>query len=293
MTTNRPQYDRVDQELLSAYLDNQLSIAERGALERRLQDDRQLQAELQELRTVKLLLQELQPVAPPRSFTLDPQAARPRGLPIFGWLRLSSALATLLLMLMFGVEFIRSGSVPAATAPAPSAMELPSARESATEAPAAAAQEAPLAAAEPTAAPAAGALELPQGTTTGEAATALQPAATQGPAAAPEAAGDSASAFQATAPATPAPAQAQRIEATPAPAADAAAPAGGGAPAPTDQIGATENSSPDTQESNLPPAPSGSTPQPALSPLRVAQIALAALALLSAAGAWIAWRMGL
>ncbi|HMQ34291.1 MAG TPA: anti-sigma factor, partial [Chloroflexaceae bacterium] len=61
-----------DVELLSAYLDNQLGVAERVNLERRLEAEPALRAELAELREAVGAVRALEPVRPPRSFTLDP-----------------------------------------------------------------------------------------------------------------------------------------------------------------------------------------------------------------------------
>lgn len=69
-----------DTELLSAYLDNQLSAAERAKLERRLQADSELRAALDGLRHVKTRLADLPKVKPPRNFTLTPQMVGQKGL---------------------------------------------------------------------------------------------------------------------------------------------------------------------------------------------------------------------
>ena len=67
-----------DLELLSAYIDSQLASSERAALEQRLRDEPGLRAVLDELRATVGLLRDLEPLKPPRSFTLDVPAARPR-----------------------------------------------------------------------------------------------------------------------------------------------------------------------------------------------------------------------
>ncbi|MFQ3661637.1 MAG: anti-sigma factor [Chloroflexaceae bacterium] len=112
-----------DLELLSAYLDNALSVAERVNLERRLAADPRLRAELEELRATTQLLRRLEPARPPRSFTLDPATA-PRPAPVFrlNWfVQLSSGLAGLALVLLATVQLLAStpaaGVVPAASAP--------------------------------------------------------------------------------------------------------------------------------------------------------------------------------
>jgi len=66
-------------ELLSAYLDDQLSAGERARLEAQLATDPALRAELDTLRRTVALVRDLPPVPIPRNFIL-PQtvAARPR-----------------------------------------------------------------------------------------------------------------------------------------------------------------------------------------------------------------------
>lgn len=57
---------------LSAYIDNQLSPAERAALEQRLRQDNRLKAELDSLQTTVALVRSLPALKAPRNFTLDP-----------------------------------------------------------------------------------------------------------------------------------------------------------------------------------------------------------------------------
>ena len=69
-------------ELLSAYLDGQLSVAERERLEERLATDAALQAELEALRRTVAWVRELPPAPLPRNFILPPTIeARPRPTP--------------------------------------------------------------------------------------------------------------------------------------------------------------------------------------------------------------------
>jgi hypothetical protein len=75
-----------DLELLSAHLDRQLSAAEQATLESRLQAEPALQTELDELRSTVMLLHDLEPLVPPRSFTLDPALVLPRRPWWSGWL---------------------------------------------------------------------------------------------------------------------------------------------------------------------------------------------------------------
>jgi hypothetical protein len=88
-----------DFEQLSAYVDNQLSPAEKAALEARLAKEPELEATLSDLRRTVSAVRSLPTVKPPRSFTLTPQqvGARARRGPLFPIYRLAAALCTLLL----------------------------------------------------------------------------------------------------------------------------------------------------------------------------------------------------
>jgi anti-sigma factor RsiW len=91
--------------LLSAYIDDALTADERATLEQRLSADPALRDELESLRTTASLLHDLPSVAPPRSFTLDPEQVQPRrsflASPIFtgsmGLLRFGGVAAALVL----------------------------------------------------------------------------------------------------------------------------------------------------------------------------------------------------
>ena len=72
MTTQPPQLNDRDLELISAYIDGQLSAEERREVERRLDDEADLRLAYEELRATVQVLRDLEPVRPPRSFTLDP-----------------------------------------------------------------------------------------------------------------------------------------------------------------------------------------------------------------------------
>jgi anti-sigma factor RsiW len=116
-----PQLNSDDTELLSAYLDQQLSDQERRALEARLDRDADLRQQLEELRATVTLLRSLEPLRPPRSFTIAPeQSRRPRA----GWLNwlLATPLAAALgIALLFALN--TSGGSPAMqVAAAPTAM---------------------------------------------------------------------------------------------------------------------------------------------------------------------------
>lgn len=139
MNTSQPQLNNLpesDLELLSAYIDNELTAAERVNLERRLSSEPALKAEFDELRSATGLLRELETVRPPRSFALDPATApRPRRFVPWAWMmQLSSGLAGLALVLLATVQFMAGGNMagapmaareaPAAQAPAGAAAQM-------------------------------------------------------------------------------------------------------------------------------------------------------------------------
>jgi len=303
-------------ELLSAYIDNRLAAAERGALEQRLSRDPALRTTLDELRGTVALLRELEPLPPPRSFTLDPAAFAPRPSRLFGWLRLGATLASVLLALTFAVDFVGRSGVPgaptaggsAAVAPAPAQQEsqrstlllatsAPAAGGAAAAAPTAApAAAAPLQptmsakAAEPTAAPAAP--EAPAAAS-GPASTAAAEAIQAAPSPTAEATTEivqstdtntTAAPAATEAPAAPAPTQVE-AQSSNAPAAANSASAPTLAPVTT-----SGSQSPGTaQLDQSPPAqPPIAAPQSTIRPIRLVEIGLAGLALLLGLGAlWV------
>jgi hypothetical protein len=111
-----------DVELLSAYLDGQLSRVDSARLESRIKTDPGLRSVYDDLRQSRALLRKLPARRAPRNFTLTPRMAGikpplPRTFPIF---RLASTLAAILFFFGYAVNL----SVPAiaamrAAAPAP------------------------------------------------------------------------------------------------------------------------------------------------------------------------------
>ena len=94
-----------DQEMLSAYLDGQLSSKDIARLQVRLKDDRQMQVALEELRMTREALRSLPRLRAPRNFTLTPEmvsrravTARRPAYPAFGF---ASLVASLLLVFVF------------------------------------------------------------------------------------------------------------------------------------------------------------------------------------------------
>jgi hypothetical protein len=142
--------NRRDLELLSSYLDGQLSPSDSARLETRLSSEPNLRAVLDDLRGARSLLRGLPLRKAPRNFTLTPKMVGknpplPRTYPAF---RFVTALATLMLFFTVGLNFLSpqltaqsqafgmgggggETELFAAEAPAPAATELP-----ATEAPA-------------------------------------------------------------------------------------------------------------------------------------------------------------
>ena len=106
-----------DFERLSAYIDNQLSPAEKADLEARLAKEPQLQATLNELRRTVQVLRSLPTVKPPRSFTLTAEqvGARARRGPLFPVFRLAAALCTLLLGLAVARDYVSTSLSASAT----------------------------------------------------------------------------------------------------------------------------------------------------------------------------------
>jgi anti-sigma factor RsiW len=106
-----------DLELLSSYLDGQLSPSDYARLESRLSSDPDLRAVLDDLRGARSLLRGLPTRKAPRNFTLTPKMVGknpplPRSYPAFQFM---TALATLMLFFTVGLNFL----APQLTAQAP------------------------------------------------------------------------------------------------------------------------------------------------------------------------------
>jgi anti-sigma factor RsiW len=117
-----------DFELLTAYLDQQLSPRDKAAFETRLKRDAELRQTLADLRLNRVALRNLPRLKIPRNFTLSRAQAeairkpRRRGLPLlFGALRLATALGALSFMILLGADAMGNVAQPAmvANAPAP------------------------------------------------------------------------------------------------------------------------------------------------------------------------------
>ena len=150
-----------DLELLSSYLDGQLSPSDSARLESRLQTDAQLAAVLNDLRATRTLLRKLPARRAPRNFTLTRKMVGqnpplPRAYPFF---RFASALATLLFVFSFGLNSVSRMTAPAFGMGGGDASSEQSIELYAEEAPAAAAE--PPAATEAPAEPAVGMAPAP------------------------------------------------------------------------------------------------------------------------------------
>ena len=97
-----------DVERLSAYLDGQLSQAEKTRLEMRLRSDPELVTVLEELRQSRSMLRRTPQRRVPRNFTLTPKMAGirppvPRAVPALSW---ASAVAALLFIFTLGTNLV-------------------------------------------------------------------------------------------------------------------------------------------------------------------------------------------
>jgi hypothetical protein len=118
-------------EILSAYLDGELTAQEQSRLERALEHSSELQQALDELRRTRIILRSASRLRAPRNFTLTPEMVgglKPARKSFFGFnaLRFSSALASVLLVLtIVGEWFAFSGplAAPAALESGPASQE--------------------------------------------------------------------------------------------------------------------------------------------------------------------------
>jgi hypothetical protein len=103
-------------QLLSAYLDNQLTQKEKGWVEELLQQNADAREALSALRRTHTILRALPMRKAPRNFTISAQSLKKPVIPTFNTLlRFSSAMAALLLVAVLALDFI-SLSAPVPTA---------------------------------------------------------------------------------------------------------------------------------------------------------------------------------
>jgi len=115
-----------DVELLSSYLDGQLSSSESARLESRLSSDPNLRAVMDDLREARGLLRQLPARKAPRNFRLTREMVGlkpplPRAYPTF---RFATALATLLLFVTFAINTLGPSLMYRAAAPAAEAVGM-------------------------------------------------------------------------------------------------------------------------------------------------------------------------
>lgn len=151
-----------DLELLSSYLDGQLTPSDSARLESRLESDGRLASTLDDLRAARTILRQLPKRRAPRNFTLTRKMVGlnpplPRSYPAF---RFATVVATLLFFFTFGINMLAPqlaqvspfgtggggpdifSAAPAAATEAPAFEQAAATEAPATEAPAA--TEAPL-----------------------------------------------------------------------------------------------------------------------------------------------------
>jgi hypothetical protein len=134
-----------DWELLSEYLDQQLSQGKQSKLEMRMQQEPELRAAFEDLRKTRSILRSAPRLRAPRNFTLKPHMVperKPRR--VYPFFQFASAVATVMLLLVFVGEIFNPGfgtpvgmeaPPPAAPAAAPDLMmELEAPVEAAVEA---------------------------------------------------------------------------------------------------------------------------------------------------------------
>ena len=134
-----------DIELLSAYLDGQLSPMNSAQLESRLASDESLRTTLDNLRSTRALLHHLSSRRAPRNFTLTPQMIglkppTPRIVPAF---RFATAIATFLFIITFVINGLISLSALSLAAARPPSIAGAAAPMSAAQEAAPAGTEAP------------------------------------------------------------------------------------------------------------------------------------------------------
>lgn len=102
-------YSPKDWQLLSNYLDGQLTNREVSILETRLQSEPQLKQTLMEMQQTRYLLQHAKKVPVPRSFTLTPEMVaqiRPARKSLFPFFSVASVVATIFLVVVILFEFL-------------------------------------------------------------------------------------------------------------------------------------------------------------------------------------------
>jgi hypothetical protein len=102
-------YSPKDWQLLSNYLDRQLSEQEILVFEKRLVNEPELQQALQEMKQTRFLLQHAKKMPVPRNFTLTPEMAanlRPAKKPLIPLFSFASAIAAIFLIVVLLIDFL-------------------------------------------------------------------------------------------------------------------------------------------------------------------------------------------
>ncbi len=95
-----------DWQLLSEYIDDELSGKQKSRLEERLDSDQQLQEAYQRLRNTKRVLRSTPQISAPRQFTLTPElVGRSKPRPLFPVFRLATAVVSILLVALLVFDF--------------------------------------------------------------------------------------------------------------------------------------------------------------------------------------------
>jgi hypothetical protein len=120
------QFTSHDYELISAYLDNQLSTKEREQFELRLKAEPALHKELLEISTTRTLLRNLPKLKAPRNYYIKLEPARAKSrlrlAPVFG---IISAVASIILILLIFGSTLFSDAGPVAMAPVAQSSPVP------------------------------------------------------------------------------------------------------------------------------------------------------------------------
>lgn len=102
-------YSPKDWQLLSNYLDRQLSDQEILVVKKRLANEPELQQALQEMQQTRFLLQHAKKMPVPRNFTLTPEMAaniRPAKKPLIPLFSFASAIAAIFLIVVLLIDFL-------------------------------------------------------------------------------------------------------------------------------------------------------------------------------------------
>jgi hypothetical protein len=103
----KAQLSHKDWELISEYLDGELTAREKNRLDQRLNQQPELRNGLEELRQTRAILRSVPRRRAPRNFALTPEMVQKRALPrLFPVLSFSSALATVLVILTLFLQLL-------------------------------------------------------------------------------------------------------------------------------------------------------------------------------------------